>query len=208
MNTAASRPLEPGPQIRGRVMDRSPPPRGTYTAPAGLHSVVTGDHLSMGMFLNYYLTSGLTRWPEPRKHKASTELTVSQDVLGEQKGHRPHFAAYTRVGAGTSASSLLPAEPLQASGAPPWLFTPPPPGPHLGSSPPALDSLLLCLPPCCPSHTFARGQTLGQGIIVTPAATGEPPRPSLAASRPPLSGPPACLPLPPFLPRCCLAVPS
>lgn len=115
----------------------------------------------------------------------------------EQKGSTSSLA-HTPGGraTGTSRLNLLThGATTDPQGAPPWLFTPPPPG-HL-----ALPHLLLTVC-CCTSHpavlphTCARRQTLGQRHHRDPTAAESLPGPhGLPNARPSLGE--ACLPLPP-----------
>lgn len=109
------------------------------------------DHLStVGMFLNYYLISGLTKVAEPRKHKGpSTPQCPGPQV--NRRDARPRWHVYHGEEAtGTSCLNLLTTEPpptfrvllLGCSHPTTW---------SSGSSPPAPESLLLCLPPRHPS---------------------------------------------------------
>lgn len=84
------------------------------------------DHLStVGMFLNYYLISGLTKVAEPRKHKGpSTPQCPGPQV--NRRDARPRWHVYHGEEAtGTSCLNLLTHRATaNLQGAPPWLFTP------------------------------------------------------------------------------------
>lgn len=161
------------------------------------------------MFLNYYLTSGLTRQQNLGNTKAS-RLPRCPGPQGNRRDARLTGTYTTGMGHRSPRPNLSPAELPTTLRVLSWLFTPPPPG-HL-----ALPHLLLTvccqsLPPCCPStHVCSVGRRWVRGTR-DPTATESLPGPHWPPHAHPLSGKagqPACLclPLPAQMPS--LAVPA
>lgn len=148
------------------------------------------------MFLNYYLTSGLTRWqnlgntkasrlPSVQDHRGTEGMPVLTGTYTTGMGHRhllpqpPHPQSHRRP---SGCSSLAVHTPTTWSS---------------GSSPPALDSLLLCLPPCRPStHACPWADAGSEARHRDPTATGSLPGPHWPPHAHPSLARPVCLCLP------------